>query len=55
MRLDAQMKADLEQLAKADNRSLTNYVETVLQKHVDLSLPLHDAVNRRLARGRDNT
>ena len=34
MRLDPALKARLQALADADNRSLTNYVETVLQAHV---------------------
>ena len=33
-RMDAQLKADLEALAKSDNRSLTNYIQTILQRHI---------------------
>lgn len=35
MRLDPDLKAELQRLADADNRSLTNYVETVLRQHVE--------------------
>jgi len=34
MRLDEDLKASLQRLADADNRSLTNYIETVLRQHV---------------------
>ena len=32
--MDKTLKAELEQLAKADNRSLTSYIVNVLSKHV---------------------
>jgi predicted transcriptional regulator len=32
MRLDADMKAELQKLADADNRSLTNFIETELRR-----------------------
>jgi len=34
MRLEPELKAALQRLAEADNRSLTNYVETILRQHV---------------------
>lgn len=34
MRMDADLKAELQKLALAENRSLTNYVDTVLREHV---------------------
>jgi predicted transcriptional regulator len=34
MRLDADLKAELQKLADAENRSLTNFVETQLRKLV---------------------
>lgn len=34
MRLDPRLKKALEELALEENRSLTNYVETVLTSHV---------------------
>jgi hypothetical protein len=34
MRLRSDLKAALKRLADRENRSLTNYVETVLQEHV---------------------
>lgn len=33
--MDKTLKAELQELAKEDNRSLTNYINTVLEKHVD--------------------
>ncbi len=33
-RIDPQLKADLEALARSDDRSLANYVQRVLQQHV---------------------
>lgn len=33
-RIDPQLKADLEELARREDRSLANYVQRVLQKHV---------------------
>jgi len=33
--MDKSLKADLEQLAKEDNRSLTSYIVNVLKKHID--------------------
>lgn len=35
MRMLAPLKANLQKLADADNRSLTNYIETVLTDHVN--------------------
>jgi len=35
MRLDPELKAQLQKLAEKQNRSLTNYVETVLRQHAD--------------------
>jgi len=35
MRLDPELKAKLQKLADADRRSLTNYIELVLEKHVE--------------------
>ena len=35
MRLDPELKSALQRLADADRRSLTNYIETVLVKHVE--------------------
>ena len=32
MRLDAEMKAELQKLADAENRSLTNFIETELRR-----------------------
>lgn len=29
-----EMKAELTELAQADNRSLTNYINTILEKHI---------------------
>jgi predicted transcriptional regulator len=34
MRLEPDLKAALERLAEAENRNLTNYVETALRQHV---------------------
>lgn len=34
MRLDPELKEELQRLADADNRSLTNYVENWLRQHV---------------------
>lgn len=34
MRLDSDLKAALQKLADAENRSLTNYVETLLKEAV---------------------
>jgi len=34
MRLEPDLKAQLQRLAEQEYRSLTNYVETVLRKHV---------------------
>ena len=34
MRITARLKADIQKLAAADNRSLTNYIETLLSDHV---------------------
>lgn len=34
MRLDADLKRDLQSLAEAENRSLTNFIETELRKIV---------------------
>jgi len=34
MRLDEELKAELQRLAEEENRSLTNFVETVLRKLV---------------------
>ena len=34
MRLDAELKAELQKLADADNRSLTNFIETELRRIV---------------------
>jgi predicted transcriptional regulator len=34
MRLDDELKADLQKLADAENRSLTNFVETALRRIV---------------------
>jgi predicted transcriptional regulator len=34
-RLKPELKAKLQRLADADRRSLTNYVELVLEKHVE--------------------
>jgi predicted transcriptional regulator len=33
-RLDPELKAELQRLADADRRSLTNYIEIVLEDHV---------------------
>ena len=33
MRFEEDLKAGLQELADADNRSLTNYIETVLRQH----------------------
>jgi len=35
MRLDPELKEQLQRLAIADGRSLTNYIERVLVKHVE--------------------
>ena len=34
MRFDEELKRELQKFADAENRSLTNYVETVLRNHV---------------------
>jgi len=34
-RIDPQLKADLEELARRENRSLANYVQTILRQHVE--------------------
>lgn len=34
MRLPPELKAELQRLADADRRSLTNYIEIVLEDHV---------------------
>lgn len=36
MRLDPEVKARLQERADRQNRSLTNYVDTVLREHVGL-------------------
>lgn len=33
-RLEPELKAELQRLADADRRSLTNYIEVVLEQHV---------------------
>ena len=33
--MDKSLKANLEQLAKEDNRSLTSYIVNVLKKHIE--------------------
>lgn len=33
--MDKTLKAELEQLAKADGRSLTNYIVNILKTHID--------------------
>ena len=38
--MDKTLKAELEQLAKEDNRSLTSYIVNILKKHVDQSKAL---------------
>jgi predicted transcriptional regulator len=38
-RISADLKASLEKLAKQDSRSLSNYIELALQKHVDTVMP----------------
>jgi predicted DNA-binding protein len=35
LRLPPQLRRQLEALAKADRRTLTNYILTVLERHVD--------------------
>jgi predicted transcriptional regulator len=35
MRLTPDLKEELQRLADADRRSLTNYIEVVLQDHVE--------------------
>lgn len=35
MRLDPEIKAQLQKLAEKQNRSLTNYIETLLRQHVE--------------------
>lgn len=35
LNIDKTLKAELEQLAKADGRSLTNYITNVLKIHVE--------------------
>jgi predicted transcriptional regulator len=35
MRLDPDLKAKLSKLADKENRSLTNYIETLLRQHVE--------------------
>jgi len=35
IRVDPQLKADLETLARSNNRSLANYVQTLLKDHRD--------------------
>lgn len=35
-----EVKAQLEQLADKDNRSLSNYASTILQRHVENQKPL---------------
>ena len=35
VRLDDELKKDLQKLAKADSRSLSGYIELVLKKHVE--------------------
>jgi predicted transcriptional regulator len=55
MRLPEDLKAALQALADQDNRSLTNFIETELQKIVserkrrDLSATLTQATDRRLS------
>ncbi len=34
-RPDPELKAELQRLADADHRSLTNYIETILVRHVE--------------------
>jgi len=34
-RLDPELKKRLQDLATADRRSLTNYIELVLERHID--------------------
>jgi hypothetical protein len=34
-RLDESLVADLQKLAVKENRTLTNYIETVLKKHIE--------------------
>lgn len=34
-RIDPQLKADLESLARSDDRSLANYIQRILQQHVE--------------------
>ena len=35
IRVEPELKAALERLAKADKRSLASYIEIALQKHID--------------------
>lgn len=35
VRYDKELYAKLSELAEADNRSVTNYIETVLKAHVE--------------------
>ena len=44
MRLDPELRARLEERAARQNRSLTNYVDTVLRDHVGLLEPAPRAV-----------
>lgn len=34
-RIDPQLKADIELLAKANDRSATNYLQTVIRQHIE--------------------
>jgi predicted DNA-binding protein len=38
-RVKPELKVTLEKLAKRDSRSLSNYIELALQKHVDTVMP----------------
>lgn len=35
MRVDPQLRADIELLARSDDRSIANYVERILKAHVE--------------------
>jgi predicted HicB family RNase H-like nuclease len=35
MRIEPELKEDLQRLADEQNRSLTNYVESILKQHVE--------------------
>lgn len=35
MKMDPKIKEEIQKLAKQDNRTMANYIETILKRHVE--------------------